>query len=207
MATTVLVDRDLEIGRRILAALAMARIPVSIAFWAHVPQIGEWQLFIATPLVDAKGHKAAYDQILRTLQEAGINADLPWRRIYLRSPKDKFLRSLEDQASYSGSIEIMESQNPPMGTPGSYYVTYASYPGGTLKALNLSVGDRFVEDAYVYGHTWHVTGLDHLSELLSKLHVDRNFLESTFRELSAKKRAFIPDVRLRSQDLKRLRPV
>jgi hypothetical protein len=206
MATAVLVDRDLEIGRRILAALAMAGIPVSVAFWAHVLQIGEWQLFIATPLVDTKGHKAAYDQILRTLQRAGINDDLPWRRTILRSPKDKVFKSLEEQTSYSGSIEIIESENIPRGTPSSYYVTYASYPGGTLRALNLSVGDRFVEDAYVYGHTWVVTGLDHLREFLSKLQVNSQLVASALRELPTKKTAFILNVRLRPQDLKRLRP-
>jgi hypothetical protein len=67
MATAVLVDRDLDIGRRVLAALTRAHIPVSVAFWAYVPQISEWQLFTATPLVDSKSHRSAYEQVLRTL--------------------------------------------------------------------------------------------------------------------------------------------
>jgi hypothetical protein len=73
MAATTLVNRDLEIGREILAALTKAGISVNVAFWAYVPQISEWQLFIATSLVDSKGPKAAYDQVLRTLHNAGMD--------------------------------------------------------------------------------------------------------------------------------------
>jgi hypothetical protein len=206
MATTVLVDRDLDTGRRILGALAKAQITVTVAFWAYVPQISEWQLFIATPLVDSKGPKSAYEQVLRTLHDAGMDPDLPWRRIFLRSPKDPVLKSLEDRTSYSGPIEIMESENIPRGTPSAYYVTYAPHPGETFRALNAAVGDRFIEDAYVYGTTWVVTGLSHLRELLSRLHVDRNVQEAAIEELSAKKRSTIPNVQLHVRDFKRLRP-
>ncbi len=206
MATTALVDRDLDIGRKILGELGRAGITVNVAFWAHVPQISEWQLFIATPLVDTKGPRSAYEQVLRVLKEAGMENQLPWRRIFLRSPKDSVLKSLEDWKSGGGSIEIMESENIPRGIPSSYYVTYAPQAGGTFRILNLPVGDRFVEEAYMYGATWLVTGLDNLRALLSKLHVNRDGQESTVRELSAKGRALIPDVRLRLRDFKRLRP-
>jgi len=113
MATTALVDRDLDIGRKILGVLDLAGITVNVAFWAHVPQISEWQLFIATPLVDAKGPRLAYEQVLRVLKDAGMESQLPWRRIFLRSPKDPVLRSLENRRSEGGSIEIMESENLP----------------------------------------------------------------------------------------------
>ena len=206
MATTVLVERDLDIGRKILGVLNLAGITVNVAFWAHVPQISEWQLFIATPLVDAKGAKSAYEQILRVLKEAGMESELPWRRIFLRSPKDPVLKSLENRRSDGGSIEIMESENIPRGTPSAYYVTYAPGPGGTFRILNLPIGDRFVEEAYVYGATWLVTGIASLKTLLSKLHVDREGQELAIKELSTRGRAIIHDVQLRIRDFKRLRP-
>ncbi len=205
MATTALVDRDLDVGRRILKALAWADIKVNIAFWAHTPQISEWQLFIATPLVDSEGHRSAYERVLRTLHDAGLDPDLPWRRIFLRSPKDPVLKSLEDRTSYSGPVEIMESQNALTGTP-DYYVTYARHQGGTFRILNVPVGDRFVEDAYVYGATWHVSGLDHLREFLTKLRLNRDVVEAAVEELSTEKRASIPNVQLRVRDFKQLRP-
>jgi hypothetical protein len=206
MVTTALVDRDLDIGRRILGALDQAGITVNIAFWAHVPQLSEWQLFIATPLVDSKGPKSAYEEVLRRLHDAGMDSELPWRRIFLRSPKDPVLRSLENRTSNSGPVEIEESQNIPRGAPSSYYVTYAPEPGGTFRILNVPVGDRFVEDAYMYGATWLVTGLDDLRALLSKLRVNQGVRESAIRDVSARGRALIPNVKLSVRDFRRLRP-
>lgn len=206
MATTALVDRDLDVGRKILGVLGREGITVNVAFWAHVPQISEWQLFISTPLVDVKGPKAAYEQVLRVLKEAGMESELPWRRIFLRSPKDSVLKSLENWKSDGGSIEIMESENIPRGTASAYYVTYAPQTGATFRILNLPVADRLVEEAYMYGATWLVTGANDLRALLSKLHINREAQETAIKELSARGRALIPDVRLRVRDFKRLRP-
>jgi hypothetical protein len=206
MATAALVDRDLDIGRKILGALANARVTVNIAFLAYVPQISEWQLFIATPLVDSKGPRSAYEQVLRILRDAGMDPELPWRRIFLRSPKDPILKAIENQTSDTGPVEIVESDNIPGGTPSAYYVTYAPEPSGTFRILNVPVGGAFIEDAYLYGATWLVTGLDHLRTLLSKLHVRQDAQEAAIRELSARKRALIPNVRVRVRDFRQLRP-
>jgi hypothetical protein len=113
---------------------------------------------------------------------------------------------LEDRTSYSGPIEIEESENSPRGSPSAYYVTYAPHPGGTFRTLNVGVGDRFVEDAYVYGATWLVTGLDRLQELLSKLRVSRSAVQSVIEGLAANKRASIPNVQVSVRDFRRLRP-
>jgi hypothetical protein len=206
MATATLVDRDLDIGRKILIALAQANIAVNVAFWAYVSQSSEWQFFIATPLVDSKGPKSAYEQVLRTLHDAGMDPQLPWRRILLRSPKDPVLKLLEKQTeSPNGSIEIVEYGNIPIGN--RYYVTYASYPSEISRILNEAVGDRFVEDAYVYGKMWIATDLSDLRDLLLKVfHLSGNIVESAIGELSAKKRASISNVQLRPRDLRRLRP-
>ena len=208
MATAVLVNKDLEIGRRILGALADAHIPVSVAFWANVSESGEWQLFIATPLVDSKGPKSAYEQVLQTLHDKDMDQYLPWRRILLRSPKDPVLKSLEKQTEITtGSIEIMEIANIPRGTSNVYYITYAPYSTETYRILNESVGDRFVEDAYVYGKMWATRGLDGLREWLSKfLHLDHDTVEAAIEVVSAKKAVSIPNVQLQPRDLRRLRP-
>lgn len=170
MATAALVDRDLEVGRKIIGVLARAGIPVTVAFWAHVPQTDEWQFFVATPLVDSKGPRSAYEQVLKLLSNnEGIDAELPWRRIFLRSPKDPTLKMLEKQSRvvqhdqfsvvnapiagsfiedayvYSGAIDIQEIGNIPKGSPNKYYVTYAPYSG---------LGDP----------TWIATGLDELKD-------------------------------------------
>jgi hypothetical protein len=206
MATAALVDKDLDIGREILRALAKGRIEVTVAFWAYVPQSSEWQLFIATPLVDSKGPKAAYEAVLDTLHDAKMDPYLPWRKLFLRSPKDPVLMSLDKQKGLRGSVDIMESENP-RGSPSAYYVTYVPSSDETFRTFNEAVGDRFVEEAYVYGKTWVVTGLDHLTELLLKfLHVKQDAVESVLERLSLKKSASIRDARLQPRDHKRLRP-
>jgi hypothetical protein len=207
MATAALVDKDLDIGREILRALATGRIEVNVAFWAYVPQSSEWELFIATPLVDTKGPKAAYEEVLNALHDAGMDPYLPWRKLFLRSPKDPVLKNLDKQKGLHGSIDIMESENIPKGSPSAYYVTYVPYSDETLRTFNEAVGDRFVEEAYVYGKTWVVTGLDRLKELLSRfLHMKPNVMESVVETLSLRKKASIRDVRLHPGDFKRLRP-
>jgi hypothetical protein len=208
MATAALVDKDLDIGREILRALAKGRIEVTVAFWAYVPESSEWQLFIATPLVDSKGPRAAYEEVLDTLHDARMDSYLPWRRLFLRSPRDPVLKSLDKQKGLRGSIDIVESENIPRGGPSAYYVTYVPYSDETLRTFNEAVGDRFVEEAYVYGKTWVVTGLDRLRELLSKfLHVRKDIIESVVEGLSLRKNASIRDVQLQPRDLKRLRPL
>jgi hypothetical protein len=210
MATAMLVNNDIEIGRRIVAALTRASIPVKVYLWAFVPQLEEWQFMVATPLVDTKGPLAAYAEVNKALRKERVFDDVPLRRIFLKSPNDPALKSLEkasravphedfrvvneqiagnlvEDAYVYGSAIVVESKNIPKESPSAYYVTYTPYSGP---------GEP----------TWIVTGLDHLRPLLSMLHVNQNVLESTIAELSTRKTASIPNVRLRSQDLKRLRP-
>jgi hypothetical protein len=211
MATATLVNNDIEIGRRIVAALTRASIPVKVYLWAFIPQLQEWQFIVATPLIDTKGPLAAYGEVNKALQKDRIFDDAPLRRIFLRSPNDPVLKSLEkesraitqeafrvvneqiagnfvEDAYVYGSAIVIESENIPRGSPSAYYVTYAPYSGS---------GDP----------PWIVTGLDDLRQLLSGLHVDQHVVESIVDELSTNKRAFIPNIRLRAQELKLLRPV
>jgi hypothetical protein len=167
---------------------------------------------VATPLVDTKGPLAAYGDVNSALRRAGVFEDIPLRRIFLKSPNDRVLRSLEKESRaiqqeafrvvnepiagnfvedayvYTGSIDITESENHGGTVPSTYWVTYAPYSGP---------GDA----------TWPVRGLDSLRELLlSKLHISHAIVESALQDVSAKKRASIPNLQLRARDLKRLRP-
>jgi hypothetical protein len=213
MATAALVNNDIEIGRRIVAALTRVSIPVTVYLWAFIPQLREWQFMVATPLVDTKGPLAAYGEVNKALQREGVFEDIPLRRIFLKSPNDRVLKSLEkdskaipqeafrvvneqiaesfveDAYVYSGSLDITESENIPRGSAlSTYWVNYAPYSGPG-------------------GSTWPVKGLDSLRQLLlSKLHLSQSVVDSTLKEVSANKRASIPNIQLRARDLRRLRP-
>jgi len=125
MATAALVSGDIEVGRRIVAALTRASIPVTVYLWAFIPQLQEWQFMIATPLVDSKGPRAAYGEVNRALQRQGILDEVPLRRIFLKSPNDKGLKSLERESK--------------------------SVPQEAFRVVNEQIAGSFVEDAYVYG--------------------------------------------------------
>jgi hypothetical protein len=214
MATSALVDKtSIDLGRRVIAALNRQGIGVAVGLWAFASQSEEWQLTIATSLVDELGPLAAYGKVQKALQKARIEDEFPLRRIFLRSPKDRVLQSLqkesraleredyrlvnasiegsfvEDAYLYRGFIDITESENiRSRRAESTYFVTYAPYSGP---------GDATVR----------VDGVNNLRDLLlSKLHISPNVTESTLSELSAKKAASIPNVQLRARDLKRLRP-
>ena len=78
---------------------------------------------VATPLVDAKGPLAAYGEVNKALQKEGVFDDAPLRRIFLRSPNDKVLRSLEKESK--------------------------AVPQEAFRVVNEQIAGNFVEDAYV----------------------------------------------------------
>jgi hypothetical protein len=125
MATAALVNNDIDIGRRIVAALTREAIPVTVYLWAFIPQLQEWQFIIATPLVDSKGPLAAYAEVNKALQKEGVFDDVPLRRIFLKSPSDRVLKSLEKESR--------------------------AVPHEAFRVVNEQIAGNFVEDAYVYG--------------------------------------------------------
>jgi hypothetical protein len=75
MATEILVDRQIEGGRRLLAALQADRFDVTVAFWAKTGDEGRWFLYVASKLVDQIGSSKAYSRALAVLQSI---PDLPF---------------------------------------------------------------------------------------------------------------------------------
>jgi hypothetical protein len=213
MATAALVNHDIEVGRRIVATLTRASIPVSVYLWAFIPQLQEWQFMVATPLVDTKGPLAAYGEVNRALQKEGVFDDVPLRRIFLKSPNDKVLKSLEresravpheafrvvneqiagsfveDAYIYHGSIDIMALTNTRGGgVSNKYSVIYMPYSGGGAAPSR------------------QIDGAESLRDFLESkpLRLRRGVMQSTLKELSESGSASISNVQLRTQDLKRL---
>lgn len=211
MATATLVNSDIETGRRIVEALTRERIPVTVYLWAFVPQLQEWQFIVATPLVDTKGPLAAYSEINKALQKEGLFDDVPSRRIFLKSPNDRVLRSLEKESRavsrgafrvvnepiagsfvedaylYTGSIHIVDMENAKGTVPNRFSVIYAPYSGaGAVPSARLD-------------------GIESLRDFLtSRLHIDQYATAAALQELSTKGSASIPNVQLRNHDLRRL---
>ncbi len=212
MATAALVDSDIEIGRRIVAALTRASIPVTVYLWAFIPQLEEWQFMIATPLVDTKGPRAAYTEVNRALEKEGVFDDAPSRRIFLKSPQDRTLKLLEKQSRgiahedfqvvnatvagsfvedaylYSGSIHIVQSENAVTGTE-VYMIIYTPY-AGSVSAAAPAV---------------RMEGAEKLRSFLEKrLHIAADVVDSALRTLELQRSVSIPNVELKNAELRRL---
>lgn len=208
MATAALVDRDIEIGRRIVASLTRAEIPVTICFWAFVSE--QWLFIVATPLVDSKGPLAAYDKVNRALQNTGLPDEVALQRIFLISPNDRELKALqkqnriapyeairtvnasiagrfvEDAYVYSGSLDVLKREPAPGRMGPRYDVVYFPYSGqGSAPAVPLE-------------------GEKQLMDFLEKVGIRREVVERTLRAVAKEGDATIPNVQLKHSELKRL---
>jgi hypothetical protein len=211
MATTALVDKSsIDLGRKVIAALSQAGIPVTVSLWAFASDSEEWQLTIATPLVDEVGPLAAYGKVQKALQKTGIEDEFPLRRIFLRSPTDRVLRMLQRESRiwgredyrlvnasiegsfveeaylYAGFIQINQLQRKTASPV--YSVFYAPYdgPGGI-------VPDRKIQ------------GSDRLRYFLKNiLHMSEGAVETALRNLEERGSATVPNVELKHKDLRRL---
>lgn len=208
MATGALVNNDIDVGRRIVAALTRAGIPVTVYLWAFIPQLDEWQFIIASPLVDIKGPLGAYADVNKALQREGVFEDIPLRRIFLKSPSDSVLKSLEKQSR--------------------------AVPQEAFRVVNESIGGNFVEGAYLYsgslqlrnlpsksgshlsvfyaphrgrGHATEVIfdDFDRLRRFLEKrLSIAGDVVDGVLHELRSTGRAIIPGIELAPSDLRKL---
>jgi hypothetical protein len=211
MATTTLVDKNsIDLGRRVIASLSRAGIPVALGLWAFTSEPEEWRLTIATPVVDELGPLAAYSKVRKALQKAGIEDEFPLMHVFLRSPKDRVLRSLQKESHalanlgredyrlvnasiegsfveeaylYTGFLDILRESEP--GSPKEkYLVIYTPGTGGTAPGAR-------------------VRELGPLRELIERKK-DREFADAVFRELAEKGDIVVPNVQLKASELKRL---
>lgn len=124
-----------------LDALSWTRVPVTFADWYYVPQLDEWQFVIATPWYDSKGPLAVWSALVAALQQAGIYEQVPTRRVFVKSPNDSLVKSLENEARQQsrGFLHILREGAP--GRQGQYSVIFAPITGhgGPVPAKRFSV--------------------------------------------------------------------
>ncbi len=63
MDKTTLVEKDIEVGRKLLHTLDAAGIPVVAAYWLYELERNRWRLVFATPLVETVGSTPVYRRI------------------------------------------------------------------------------------------------------------------------------------------------
>lgn len=94
MVETALVEREIALGQVVTEALDCSGLDVRASLWQYMPDVADWWLVIATPLVDEEGPLAAYAWISKVLRQREFNDQLPLRRVSAVSPKEPLVRAL-----------------------------------------------------------------------------------------------------------------
>lgn len=125
MDKTVLVEKDIQEGKRLIEALDKADFQAEAAMWFYLTDSDEWRLLIASPFVEKNGPKKAYSFIQSVLAQLSPSSEIPLKDISVLSPKDQLI-SLLRTAIRTG--------------PGISGIRF------TRNVIN----NRLIEDAYIY---------------------------------------------------------
>ena len=124
MDKTALVSIDVERGSRILQILDDAGLQVKVALWAVLADYEDWRLVLSSRKFDAAGLKGASGILHDTLDDAAFTLEETPPVVILQA-NDPFIRALRKIFGKAKSVEGM-------------------------RLAGQVIGDRFVEDAYVY---------------------------------------------------------
>ncbi len=190
MDKATLVRSDLEIEGLILEALSRAKIPVTLVDWNYAPEVDEWQLVVATPWYESKGPREANARIIKALQDAGIYEEVPMRRVYVLSPDDNLVRTLEEEVKVckEGAIHIISHDDNKRNREKVYSVFFSPFtgPGGAVPAKR-------------------ITGLGELRKFLEeRLHIRKTSVDDALAELARKETVSVFNVQLTNREARRL---
>lgn len=124
MDKAAVVSLDIDRGAELLAALERAKLRIVVALWAHLYEYGDWRLVVAARQFDSLDPRDAYRLLNDSLDAAGFTPEKT-PPILILPMADPFIRGLRRLFGKTKSVQGMRL-------------------GGQM------IGDRFVEDAYVY---------------------------------------------------------
>ncbi len=108
MAQKYLVRTMIGEGGRLLVHLAAHDFPIEAASWVYKEELDDWQLHIATPVVDTEGPLEAYVRMQELLNHQSPRFAMESDSIALRGPDDPLLKSLATAAIRRGRKGITE---------------------------------------------------------------------------------------------------
>jgi len=124
MDKATMVSIDIDRGSELLQILDRAKLRVYVALWVFLSEYEDWRLVIAGPQFDTRDPRDAYRLIHESLAAAGFTPQKT-PPILILPTSDPFIRKLRRLFGKTKSVEGMRL-------------------GGQM------IGDRFVQDAYVY---------------------------------------------------------
>jgi hypothetical protein len=124
MDKTALVNIDIDRGAEVVELLDHAKIKVSVALWVHLSEYEDWRLVVSAREFNEGELRTAYRLLHDSLRAAGLTPGKT-PELMILPMTDPFIKVLRRIFGKAKSFEGMRL-------------------GGQM------IGDRFVEDAYVY---------------------------------------------------------
>jgi hypothetical protein len=124
MAKVSLVGPDIESGEAMIEAVEKSRIKIAAALWVLFDEYSDWRLVLSSPSFQALGGQGSYLALRKAAEDAGI----PFEKIppvMTMRTTEPFIKALRNVFAKTSSV---------MG----------------MRLGGQSIGDRYVEDAYVY---------------------------------------------------------
>lgn len=124
MDKAALVSLDIDRGREVVEALERAGQKVSIALWLYLPEYDDWRLVVSARQLGSLTPRNAYRLLNDSLAAAGLapGKTVP---VLILPTSDPLIKDLRQRFGKARSVEGLRL-------------------GGQM------IGDRFVQDAYVY---------------------------------------------------------
>jgi hypothetical protein len=143
MDQATLVNRDLNVGARVMEALSRTKIPITLCKWIYLPELEEWHLVVASPWYDTKGPLKTSGAVIDALERAGIYKQVPIRRVRFMGPDDPLVKALQQQVRQQrdGFVHILKQARPKNGDQYSLIFAPIAGPGGVLPARRFSTLD------------------------------------------------------------------
>ena len=124
MDKTTLVNIDVSLGDEVVKALDAAGIEANVALWVWLSEYEDWRLVLASRRLDKEGLRRSYELVNRATDTAGIAINRAPSILILKMT-DPFIRELRRIFGKATSVNGVRL-------------------GGQ------SIGNRFVEEGYVY---------------------------------------------------------
>jgi hypothetical protein len=92
MDKTVLVDKTIKEGEKLIEVLDNTQFDVRAAMWFYSTENDEWRFIVASPFVDLNGPKKTYEFIQKELKNLPEDFGIPLKSITVLSPQNELIR-------------------------------------------------------------------------------------------------------------------
>lgn len=125
MDKTILVEKNIEEGKKLLEILDSNDFPVKAALWFFLVDSDTWRFIIASPLVEKNGPKETYHLIQSAMLKSSPPTEISLKDISVLSPNNELIRLLK--------------------------IAVQTGPGiSGIRFTRNTINNVFIEDAYIY---------------------------------------------------------